>query len=340
MVSHRYRLLAVIMVGIMVAATPNTVLTTTTLMGHDTPPDPPHDDYPESFETFWRGGDAYGRDDRGNEFKLDAGSPEPVEGRCNAPLRDYQRRYGEKRYCTQLPAKNFPGYDSDYCKLHKSMEALEDRWQELFRHGYFAESYVHVARHIEPTKFLFAVEMFGGLMELSNYKFEPTEEPISLDVSDSLLIQEDVVQVDLPIPTNDLYQFQANELWMAALDEVRMRKMQDAIFEDGVAKSTTVATAEAEGAITDRIQEDTEHHLNLPISRVTKDIKEHLKNGGVEIDAEGDDAAVTFQKNDYTLDISPDEESSSDGAQDVSETAQDFTERLDSEDDAVIEVTE
>jgi hypothetical protein len=307
------------------------------------PPDTPHDGYPESWETFWEYDDdedewiACGRTDDGKEFQLDAGSSERVEGRCNAPLRDYQRRYGEKRYCTRMQAGNFPGYDSDYCKLHISMDALENHWAELFKHGYFAESYVHVAKWLSPTKFLFAVEMLGGLFSMSEYDFDVKEEPVTLDTADSLLIEEDVVEVELPVPTQR--HFQADQLWQGALAEVEMRKMREVVFEDGVSKDTYSSTADVDGEITDTLTEQTEHHLHLPISRLTKDIKEHLKNGGVSIDAESESGSLTFQKNDYTLDVTPDEETDSDDAQSVSEVGEEFTEALDSDDDkAAIEI--
>lgn len=298
--------------------------------------------YPESWDTFWRTRDgeqvAMGRDDRGNEFPFDAGSPERVDGRCNAPLRDYQRRYGELRHCGQLPAKKFPGYESDYCKTHRYMENLESRWQELFTHGYFAESYINVAKWLAPTKFLFAVEMFGGLMEISQYEYDVDEETVVLDTSESPLIKDDAVSVEMPVPTD--YKFQADQLWQGALAEVEMRKMREVVFEDGVATSTYAGTADVDGQITDTLEEQTEHHLHLPISRLTKDIKEHLKNGGVEIGAEDESGVLTFQKNDYTLDISPDDETDSADAQSVSEVGEEFTKQLDAEQAAAIEVDE
>lgn len=312
---------------------------------HD--PDEPHDDYPDDWETFWEwdGEDeewvACGRTDDGKEFELDAGSPDRVEGRCNAPLRDYQRRFGEVRCCTQLQANNFPGYESDYCKLHRSMDDLEERAHELFKHGYYAETYVNFAKRLSPTKFLFAVEMVGGLFEMSQYDFEIEHEEIALDTSESRLVQEDAVRVELPIPTATMYTFQADQLWQGALAEIEMRNMREVLFKEGLTKSTYAGSADVDGEITDTITESTEHHLHLPISRLTKDIKEHLKNGGVEIDAEDESGVLTFEKNDYTVDISPDDEVAQEDAQSVSEVSEDFTEKLESdEDETVIEVEE
>lgn len=314
-----------------------------TLPMSDTP-EPPHDAYPESWETFWTEDDegnrvANGRTDDGKEFALDAGSPDRVEGRCNAPLRDYERRYGEIRYCTQLPAKKFPGYDSEYCKTHISMEYLEERAHELFKHGYFAETYVHFASHLSPPKFLFAVEMLGGLFEMSDYGFEIEEEPVLIDTSDSDLIYEDVIEVSLPVPSTTKYLFQADQLWQGALAEVEMRNMREVVFNEGLSKDTYAQTADVDGEITDTLTEQTEHHLHLPISRLTKDIKEHLKNGGVEVGSDDESGTLTLQKNDYTLDITPEEEMEPDDAQSVSEVSEDFSEKLEAEDgQTVIEV--
>lgn len=303
----------------------------------DERPDPPHDEYPDDWTTFYRDGEPWGRTADGKEFAFDTGSPERVEERCNAPLRDYQRRYGEKRYCTRLPAGNFPGYDSDYCKTHLSMEDLEDRAHELFKHGYFAESYVNVAKRLSPTKFLFAVEMVGGLFNISEYDFEIEQERVTIDTSASILIEDDVVSVELPVPSNDALQFQADQLWQAALSEVEMRKMRELVFKEGVATSTYAGSADVDGQITDTLTEQTEHHLHLPISRVTKDMKEYLKNGGVDLDSE-DDAAIKFEQNDYTLDVSPEDDMEPAEAEDSAAVAEDFASKLDAEEETVIEV--
>jgi hypothetical protein len=58
----------------------------------------------------------------------------------------------------------------------------------------------------------------------------------------------------------------------------------------------------------------------------------------VSID-DDESGVVTFQKNDYTLDVSPDE-SDSDGAESVSEVSEDFTTALEADDEqaATVEV--
>jgi hypothetical protein len=297
------------------------------------------DTVPDDVELFEQDGEVYGRDDHG-EFALNpmAGSSAPQSGRCGEPLKFYNDRYGEIRYCTAMPESTFIEDGSDYCRNHKSREALMERAHELFKHGYFATNYVNFAEKLDAAKFLFAVEMVGGLFELSRHDFDIEEETRTIDATESNLIVEESVDVSLPVPSNDTLSFHANELWTAALKQVMAQNMQEAVFEEGMATKTLTDSADMEGQITDTHYESTEHHLHLPISRVAKDIKEHLKNGGVAID-DADSGVVTFQKNDYTLDVSPNE-TDSDGAESVSETATDFSEALkaEGENDAEIEV--
>jgi hypothetical protein len=293
------------------------------------------DTVPDDVELFEDDGDVYGRKD-GCEFRLNpmAGASEPPQDErlCGVPLRDYEARYGEIRYCTAMKVGNFPNpnYEHDeYCRNHQGRHQLMERAHELFEHGYFATNYVNFAEKLDAAKFLFAVEMVGGLFEMSRHEFDIVREQRVIDTSDSDLIQEDAVAVELPIPQEDTLSFQANELWMAALDEVKVQNMQEVVFTSGMSQKTLADSADMEGQITDTKYESTEHHLHLPISRLTKDIKEHLQNGGVAIDGD-ESGAVTFQKNDYTLDVSPDE-TDSDAAESVSEVSSEFTEQLEDE---------
>lgn len=286
------------------------------------------DTVPEGVELFRReDGDIYGRDDHG-EFAIEPmrGSAQPVDDRCGAVVTYTMDRYGQTRYCTGMPEKKFIDDGSDFCKKHKSKEALMEQAQELFKHGHFATNYVNFVKHLSAEKFLFAVEMVGGLFEMSQHDFDVQTETRPIDTSDSDIIQEDVVEVELPIPSKTSLSLQADQLWHAALSEVEMNNMREAVFEEGHTKEKIAKTADMEGKITDTKYEDVEHHLHLPISRLTTDIKKYLKNGGVAVDAD-ESGVVTFQQNDYTLDVSPQENDSVD-AQSVSDTAEDFSEQL------------
>lgn len=286
------------------------------------------DTVPDDVELFERGGDVYGRDDHG-EFKLDPmrGDPEPREDRCGWTLRYTYERYGQKRYCGGIPEQRFyHNKGSQFCKHHKSAEALMERHQELLEHGYFAKNYVSFVEKMSTANFIFAVEMFGGLMELSEYEFDVEEVEKTINVEDEDIFVEDNVSVDVPVPTDRTYSLQANELWTATLKEVMTQNMQEVVFEDGVQRETLAESADMEGQITDTHYEQTEHHLHLPISRLAKDIKEHLKNGGVVLDAD-DDSAVTFQQNDYTLDVTPEDSWDVEG-EDASDAQAEFHEAV------------
>ncbi len=234
-----------------------------------------------------------------------------------------------------MPESTFVEDGSDYCKTHKQMDDLMERADELFEHGYFATNFINFAKHLSPEKFLFAVEMFDGLTELSQFDLEVERVERNLDTSGSDLIQENSVNVELPMPQSALYKFQATELWYAALTEVMQQNMKEVVFKDGVAVDTISQSADMEGKITDTKTEKTEHHLHLPISRVTKDIKEHLKNGGVEIDSDDGGGVLTFQKNDYTLSVKPGEESTDDESETPEPiSAEQFTQEMEDDGEA------
>lgn len=278
------------------------------------------DTVPDDIELFERDGEVHGRDSNG-EFALNpmAGTEEPQEGRCGVPLKSYMDRYGEIRYCGALPVGKFKNtsYDHDeFCRNHQLRNALMERAKELFEHGYFASNYANFVDKIDPVKFLFAVQMVGGLFEQSQYEFDVHKEERNIDTSESEMIEEDQVRVTLPIPQNDAVLFAANELWMASIKEVMSQNMSEVVFEEGMSKQTYADSADMEGQITDYLTEDVEHHLHLPISRLAKDIKEHLQNGGVSTDGE-DAGSITFEQKDYTLAVEPDPDSSGEATGDA-----------------------
>lgn len=258
----------------------------------------------DDIECNIQGDELWGHGPHG-DFPIDPprGSPKPMENRCAAPLRYSEKRYGETRYCMawQLNGENF-------CKRHRAMQDMIDQWSNMVKHGAFAQKYLIFVKKLSPLKFIFAVEMFEGLMEMSDVDFEPMTEVRMLDTSDSELLTEDEVEITLPIPTNSTASFHASELWEAALDEVKVQNMQEVIFDEGVSQQTVAASADMEGQITDIETEKKEHHLHLPVSRLTKDIKNHLKNGGIDLNDDDSGGSITFQKNDYTLDYGPEDD--------------------------------
>jgi hypothetical protein len=126
-----------------------------------------------------------------------------------------------------------------------------------------------------------------------------------VDVNDDEL-EADEALLEVPIPTRDTYLGQAESLLLASLDYARMKTLNVELFKTGTFEGfTTVATGTNEGGqIVDSIEEKREHHLNLPLSRLTKDYKKHLQAGGVDLDADND--AVKVDNRSYTLDYGPD----------------------------------
>lgn len=262
---------------------------------------------PEDTAIFYKGDELWGLDDHG-EFRVDPprGSPEKQDGRCNATLKYTEERYGETRYCSRTPY--WPADDSDeepseFCKVHKGFDALMERAIELIRHGYFGRNYALFEESLDASEFAMAVDMFAGLLESSQYDFNVDTEVYIVDASDDPFIEDEEILVEVYYPQSEKYKTQAQELWYFALDEVVEQRMQNIRLQQGVSTSHVVATADEDGAITDRIEEGSEHHLNLPISRLTKDKKNRLKIGGVEVGAEEGDQHVTFTTGDYVMDL-------------------------------------
>lgn len=260
------------------------------------------------------------------EFTVDPprGSPMPREGKCGMPLKYAEKRYGEKRYCNMWQLT-----DGITCHFHTNMTNIMDNWSEMIEHGAFAQKYLIFVEKLSPLKFIFAVEMFSGLLEMSELAFDVEHEVREIDTTDSIYISEDSVTVTLPIPTNKQTSFNAAELWEASLDQIKMQNIQETLFDDGMESETITATSDDSGTITDTIVEKREHHLHLPLSRLTKDVKNHLKNGGIDINGDDSAGSITFQKNDYTLDVGPQNEY--DSKKDVGETgdvASEFTKQV------------
>jgi hypothetical protein len=235
-------------------------------------------------------------DERGNEYNPHAGSQSPTEGRCNALLKWYEQRYGEPRYCTALPGWTF-GQDSDFCNQHKSREALMERHQELFEHGAWTQNYIYLLDKLSGPKKVYVVELFDDLLHDSIYSFDETRVEWEIDIDDVQWVEDASITTELPVPQQR--KSAASALWMAALDMVRMQNMQEVIFDDGVESESVAATADDGGVITDKITESKEHHLNLPISRLTKDIEAHFERGGVTTDDE--DATVEVDGREWHL---------------------------------------
>jgi hypothetical protein len=254
--------------------------------------------------------------DEHGDYKEDAGSAKPMADRCAAPLRYSLERYDEWRYCTQFPRSYYVDEDhpkySHRCRHHQihDEQVREDvnmkNAKRLYKHGAFIESHRVLFEVMDLTDLMYAVGIYRGLLEQSRYDFDATEEEVVVDVNDEEIDEEEAL-LEVPIPSRDTYMNRAESLLLASLDYCRMKTLNVELFKTETFEGmTTVATGTNEGGhIVDSIQEKREHHLNLPLSRLTKDYKKHLEVGGIDLDNEDD--AVTVDNRSYTLDYGPDE---------------------------------
>lgn len=168
---------------------------------------------------------------------------------------------------------------------------MEDLHEDNFETGAYSKSYKSLADNMPVHTYAVAIALYKDLRGESVHDFgEATVTEHELDASDVEWFEEDAVTMQFPI--GDQKRAQEKALWFAALDFCRIEAMEEKQFEDAIADNTTVGEREAVVAVTDNGQEITdeeEHHLNLPMSRITKDYKRHLEFGGVPIEASDDE---------------------------------------------------
>jgi hypothetical protein len=264
------------------------------------------------------------RDEHG-EYHPDAGSPHPVTEEnvgyvpCNAVLRHTFDRYGERRYCTAMAIENFTKHDvetdyehPDFCKNHQSRAALMKQHEENFKTGAYAKSHEHIFQHMPPHKQLLANDLYKSLIDESTYAFDADEVELEIDVSDSDFAPDaDALVLQHPVPTE--HEVRGKALWFAAVDFITMQSIKEEQFrvsaeETVEGRKLVVGETRSVVATDDDFKEVAdEHHLNIQLSRITKDYKEHMKFGGVTYDA--DDDGSDMQAREWVAVVEPDEES-------------------------------
>jgi hypothetical protein len=286
------------------------------------PPVPEHGD---GVQEIWyndsdQDGYWYGRDDHG-EFRLDGGSPTPNDSSdlayepCNAILRHYESRYGERRFCKAMSGSNF-GQDYDTCRRHKNQEALLEHRDNNFSTGAHAANHRNKFKFMDPAKKVITNDLYRSLVEQSAFDFDMQFVELQVDVSDDQFGGDtELMVLEHPVPrTNEI---RCKALWHAAIDFTVMDLMRDKQFQDAFDDGTVVGEREQVVAVTDDgqvIEDEEEHHLNLPISRIQKDYKEHLQFGGVAHDVPDsleDDGAMTSE---WHVEITPQESDDSQSA--------------------------
>lgn len=247
-------------------------------------------------------------DTNGIPFNPHAGSSEPVDGRCNALLRNWRDRYGSKRYCTKLPLKKFEDdVDHGFCKTHRQAADLRMQAGELFEHGLEAKTLYHLYDRIDEWKRVFAYATYDQLLDESIFDFNPDYETREFDFSDaddSTPIPpgvDDSGILELEVPYATQYGDAAMALWVAAMMRVQQLNVQEIIVRNDMqSKSVEHADLVApEGAQPYHmtIEEWSEHHLNLPFDRLLRSRDRLLERGGVGVEDEDDvdESGVTMQ---------------------------------------------
>lgn len=277
---------------------------------------PPIPDHGDGVEEVWydeSDGRWWGSDEHG-EFPLLAGSPYPVEKGdwnvfkdkeikyhpCGRTLKFTFERYGEKRYCTGISS----GPDG-VCKHHKSRLHMDEQRQENFKTGAFTQSYEAIYGYLPPHKQIMANELYRSLIAESTYDFAEKLVEREVDTSEWEGMP-DVATLIHPVPTE--HEQRCMALWFAAIDFVVMQNIREEQFKVAATEGTAIGEKEFEreaesGQVYTVIDE---HHLNLALSRVQKDYKEHLKFGGVVIEDDSRQAEVS--ERDWVIEIVPDDD--------------------------------
>lgn len=263
------------------------------------------------------------KQDEHGEYNPDAGSTHPVEQDdvgyipCNAVLKYTFERYGERRYCTGMAVANFPSdaHDREYsqfCKHHQHRGAIMEHHEDLVKHGAYTTSHEHTFQRLPPHKQVIANDMYRSLLDESTYDFETDDQALEVDVSEHDFPNDEIATLvlDHPIPRDR--QMRAKALWFAALDFITMESIREEQFRVA-AEDTHEGRELAIGervtyvATEDDFKEVTEeHHLNLPLSRIQTDYKEHLKFGGVPLD-EGSETE-SMSPREWAMVVEPQEE--------------------------------
>ena len=273
-------------------------------------------------------------DQNGTTYRPFSGNLEPTSydnrGVCNTPLNNWRQRYHRIRYCDQLTIG-----DNTFCSTHnrvdpsgmptmKDTETLGELQsaEELMQTGLSVQTLDHYYSNVDPVKRLLGWGDFEALMGESSYEFGVEYEPKTFDFSDSTvkpqgIDEDDQLTVKCGYPTEHVDR--ALSLFCAAMMGIQMITVQPRIMhEDEDAGQRMMETKTIEHAqLTSPTEADpsqdyktletwSEHHLNLPLSRIIRDRPDLLEYGGVGVDVE--DGSDTIDEDDVVLEIQADAE--------------------------------
>ena len=252
---------------------------------------------------------------------------------CNAPLNKWRKRYHQIRYCgrTALHGKTFCSHHRNRINptdstmgdtAHDDIDSAE----EMLQTGLFTTTIDHFYDDLDPLKKLAGWGAFESLMGESSYEFAIEYEPKEFDFSEAEMVPPSLrPQLDDDGETTVLcgYPTQnvdpALSLYVAAMMGIQMITVQPRIMYENesegerMMESKTIETAQLTAPPTEHdpspqefktLETWTEHHLNLPLSRLVTDRPKLLERGGVGVEA--GDSNDTVSEDDIVLEIQAD----------------------------------
>lgn len=250
-------------------------------------------------------------DSRDNNYNPFAGNLVPCNEeweRCNTPLTNWRERYPNIRFCGQV-IENYQG-NPDFCFIHNGRDNVKTA-EEALQTGLHTKTLDHLYEKVGPWKKLIGWGTYESLMGQSSYdfgmeykeqSFDFSAEPIQPDGTDD----NGILSVRCGYPTQHLDQ--SLSLFAASMMGVQMVTVQPRIMEEdpekgeGMMESKTIETAQLTAPPSEHdpspqefktLETWSEHHLNLPLSRLVSDREKLLEMGGVSTDPEANDDEVS-----------------------------------------------
>jgi len=256
----------------------------------------------------------------GADYNPFAGNLSPIlDGNtCNEPLNRWSRRYPEIRYCAE---KTLNEDGVPYCYRHTGRDNMRTA-EEVLQTGLHTKTLDHLYEKVGPWKKLVGWGTYESLMGESAYdfgieytakSFDFSEEPIQPDGCD----EDGILEAKCGYPTQHLDPSLA--LFGAAMMGVQMITVQPRIMHEdreageGMMESQTIETAQLTAPPSEHdpspqefktLETWSEHHLNLPLSRLVSDRDNLLERGGVNTDPEED--GDTVSDSDIVLEVEAD----------------------------------
>jgi hypothetical protein len=306
---------------------------------------PPRDDagnvYDIDFTVEDLNDDGYRLSDGNGDYNPFAGNKQPHvrngQELCNAPLNGWKHRYPNVRFCGR-----YVDADAwDYCWVHRERQKMKSA-QEHAQTGLFAQSIDSFYENVDPFKQLIGWGAFEALMDESSYEFGVEYESRTFDFADAN-IQPDGVDEDGQLEVRCGYPTQhtdpALSLYVAAMMGVQMIAVQPRIMAEnredgqGMMEERSVEAAQLTAPPSEHdpspqefktLETWSEHHLNLPLSRLVTDRPKLLERGGVNTDA-ADETDDDVQNVVLDIEADPDGTETSDGVTDPNYASTDLT---------------